>query len=512
MPTQKKHSSLSDISIGDAEVSLEQLIAVAMQGQRVRISSDPDWLAKLNRGRRILEDSLSDGKRIYGVSTSVGYSSGRSVGPEHSQEFAYQIIRQHGCGVGAPFSRQEGRAIVFARLVSLAKGYSAVRPALLEALCRLLNHDLIPVIPSLGSVGASGDLTPLSYLAAVLCGEREAYYDGEVLPAAEALERAGLSLHDFVPKESLAIMNGTAVMTAIGAITVTRFDRTLAACERASALAAEVLYGRSQAFHPTAHALKHHPGQIASAASIRAALDGSRLIDSHKEAGRIIQDPYSIRCSPHVIGAARDASSWMRQVLQRELNSVNDNPIVDPDRGDTIFAGNFYGGHIALAMDLLKTAAASVADLIDRQYALLVDSRLNVGLPETLVGYEGCGLKALQLTCSALAARAVQRSAPDTVLSRPTEVNNQDKVSMGLNAALNAAEVTTLVQQVLATQMIALSNAAALRDETLLSIEGKQFLEAIRMKSPVLTFDRRLDGDLQGLTEMIDQGAVISEP
>ena len=196
MATQKKHSSLSDISIADAEVSLEQLIAVAMQGQRGRISSDRDWLAKLNRGRRILEDSLSDGKRIYGVSTSVGYSSGRSIGPEHSQEFAYQIIRQHGCGVGAPFSRQEGRAIVFARLVSLAKGYSAVRPALLEALCRLLNHDLIPVIPSLGSVGASGDLTPLSYLAAVLCGEREAYYDGEVVPAAEALKRAGLSMSD----------------------------------------------------------------------------------------------------------------------------------------------------------------------------------------------------------------------------------------------------------------------------------------------------------------------------
>ena len=148
----------------------------------------------------------------------------------------------------------------------------------------------------------------------------------------------------------------------------------------------------------------------------------------------------------------------MRQVLQRELNSVNDNPIVDPDRGDTIFAGNFYGGHIALAMDLLKTAAASVADLIDRQYALLVDSRLNVGLPETLVGYEGCGLKALQLTCSALAARAVQRSAPDTVLSRPTEVNNQDKVSMGLNAALSAGEVATLLQQTLATLLVGVSN------------------------------------------------------
>jgi len=512
MPAQKNNALLPEISIADAEVSLDQLIAVALQGQRVKISSDPGWRAKLDRGRQILERSLSAGDRVYGVSTSVGYSSGRSVGPEHSQEFAYQIIRQHGCGVGEPFSRQEGRAIVFARLVSLAKGYSAIRPSLLEALCHLLNHDLIPVIPSLGSVGASGDLTPLSYLAAVLCGEREAYYEGEVLPAEEALRRAGLPVYAFVPKESLAIMNGTAVMTAIGAITVARFDRTLEACERACALAAEILFGRSQAFHPTAHHLKHHPGQIASAAAIRTALEGSRLIDGHKnDAGRIIQDPYSIRCAPHVIGATRDASSWMRQVLQRELNSVNDNPIVDTESEETIFAGNFYGGHIALCMDLLKTAAASVADLMDRQYALLVDSRLNSGLTETLVPYEGCGLKGLQLTCSALAARAVQRSAPDTVLSRPTEVNNQDKVSMGLNAALTAAEITTLLQQVLATQMIALSNAAAQRDEALLSADGKRFLEAIRLNSAVLTYDRRLDGDLKKLTAMIDQEIFIPD-
>ncbi len=506
MPTADKKHGKPDVTIDDGEVSLDQLVAVALEERPVTLSSNDEWLSKLNRGRDILDRSLFAGKRIYGVSTSVGYSSGRSVGPEHSQEFAYQIIRQHGCGLGVPFTVPEGRAIVFARLVSLAKGFSAVRPSLLEALCGLLNHDVIPVMPSLGSVGASGDLTPLSYLAAVLCGEREAYHGGEMLPAGDALARAGLPVHTFVPKESLAIMNGTAVMTAIGALTAERFDRTLAACERACALAAEVLYGRSQAFHPTAHRLKHHPGQIAAAEAIRGALAGSRLTDSHKETGRIIQDPYSLRCAPHVIGAARDALDWARQVLQRELNSVNDNPIVDPEGEETIFAGNFYGGHIALTMDLLKTAGASVADLIDRQYALLVDSRLNVGLPETLVGYEGCGLKALQLTCSALAARAAQRAAPDTVLSRSTEVSNQDKVSMGLNAALNAAEITTLMQQVLATQMVALSNAAALRDETRLSPGGRRWLEIIRSASPVLTYDRRLDSDLQRLTEMIDQG------
>jgi histidine ammonia-lyase len=505
MASDTEHSPAADVVIDDREVSLDQLVGVALAGRRVALSANVDWIAKLNRSRHFLEQSLSQGTPVYGVSTSVGFSSGRSVGPAHSHEFAYQIIRQHGCGLGPPFSEKEGRAIVFARLVSLAKGYSAVRPALLEALCRLLNHDLIPVIPSLGSVGASGDLTPLSYVAAVLCGEREVYRDGGILPAGEALARAGLPVHTFEPKESLAVMNGTSVMTAIGALTAERFLRTLAVCERTSALAAEVLLGRSQAFHPTAHRLKHHPGQIASAAAIRSALAGSRLIDSHQEAGRIVQDPYSLRCAPHVLGAARDALTWCRDVLQRELNSVNDNPIVDPEGGETLFAGNFYGGHVALAMDLLKTSAASVADLVDRQYALLVDSRLNTGLPETLVAYEGCGLKALQLTCSALTARAVQRSAPDTVLSRPTEVNNQDKVSMGLHAALNAAEITTLLQQVLATQMIALSQAAALRDEQRLAPEGRALVAAIRRRCPVLTHDRRLDGDLQALTAMIDQ-------
>lgn len=506
MPAEDNRSSKTEMTIGDQEISLEQLIAVALDGRRVRLTDDAPWRTKLNRGRQLLEQSLAAGERIYGVSTGVGYSSGRGVEPPHAREFAYQIIRQHGCGLGPPFSREEGRAIVFARLVSLAKGYSAVRPALLEALCRLLNHDLIPVIPSLGSVGASGDLTPLSYLAAVLCGEREVYCNGAVVPAGEALARAGLPLHRFAPKESLAIMNGTAVMTAIGVLTAHRLAHTLSACERACALALEVLRGRSQAFHPTAHRLKHHPGQIASAAAIRRALEGSRLVDGDHEPGRMVQDPYSLRCAPHVLGAARDALSWCREVLQRELNSVNDNPIVDPETGETLFAGNFYGGHVALAMDLLKTTAASVADLADRQYALLVDSRLNMGLPETLVAYEGCGLKALQLTCSALAARAVQRAAPDTVLSRPTEVANQDKVSMGLNAALNAAEVTTLLQQVLATLLIALSQAASLRDETRLSPGGQSLVAAIRRCSPLLRYDRRLDGDLHQLTAMIEAG------
>jgi histidine ammonia-lyase len=237
-PSQTDDKS-PEITIDDRDVSLEELIAVAFDGHRVQLSSDKAWTDKLQRCRLALESSLSTGQRVYGVTTGVGGDSCRTIDSEHCQEFAYQIIRQHGIGLGEAFSEQEGRAIVFARLVSLAKGYSAVRLSLLEALCDLLNCGVIPVIPSLGSVGASGDLTPLSYLAAVLIGEREVYYGGEVLAADEALKRAGLNTHHFVPKESLAIMNGTAVMTAIGAITVERFNRTLSACERACALAAE---------------------------------------------------------------------------------------------------------------------------------------------------------------------------------------------------------------------------------------------------------------------------------
>lgn len=507
---QEPFSPQSEIIISDGEVPIEALMAVAFEARPARLSPDPAWTAKLQESRAILERSLNAGHRIYGVSTGVGYSSKHTLDPTHIQEFAYQIIRQHGCGLGDMFSVQEARAIVFARLVSLAKGYSAVPQRLLQALCDILNQGVIPVIPKLGSVGASGDLTPLSYLAAVLAGEREVYYAGGILPAAEALQRAGLGAHHFAPKESLAIMNGTAVMTAMGAVSAVRMKRTLAVCETATALAAEVMFGRSQAFAPLVHRLKHHPGQIAAAGAIRSILADSRMIDSGKDEDRIIQDPYSIRCAPHVIGAARDGLTWVSQVVHRELNSVNDNPIVDLQGGETLFAGNFYGGHIALAMDMVKIAAASVADLLDRQFALLLDARLNVGLPETLVAYQGCGVKALQITSSALTALAVQRSASDTVLSRPTEANNQDKVSMGLNAALNATEVLTLLQQVLAALLVALSNAAALRDETLLSTGSRRLLAGVRAHSPVLTADRRLDHDLQQLSQAIDAGRVFA--
>jgi histidine ammonia-lyase len=478
-------------------------LEVALHSAQVTFAASPAWRRRIARTRQQLDQMLASGACVYGVSTGVGNSSSSAVDQKGVAAYGRAVMEQHGCGVGEPFPEPEARAIVFTRLVGLAKGLSGVRLSLLEALSQLLNHGIAPAIPRFGSVGASGDLTPLSYVAAVVAGEREAFYRGGIVPAAEAFRAEGLRPFEFAPKEILSIMNGTSVMTAVAILTTARLEAIIEVAEKASALAVEVLLGRTQAFDARIHAAKPHPGQIESARRIRRALSGSRLVDPPASDGRPVQDRYSLRCSPQALGAARDAVVWANGVLEIELNSANDNPLVDGKRGEVLFGGNFFGGHPALAMDLVKITAASIADLLDRQFALLVDRHYNMGLPETLVTYGGCGVKGLQMTCSALTALAVQRAASDSALSRSTECANQDKVSMGLNAAVNAREAVELVAGALATELIALSNAAALRDETRLSRAGARLLREVRALSPVLTEDRRLDTDIARLTAWI---------
>ncbi len=504
----KRTDSRTPLVVDSRGFAVSAVADVALGRRRVQLSSSRAWRRRIEAGRRTLEGALAKGRMVYGVSTGVGNNSSRGVPPEDQAGFALCIMEQHGCGVGEPLTPAEARAVVFARLVSLSKGLSAVRPQLLEALAALLNHDIDPVIPRWGSVGASGDLTPLSYVAAVLAGRRTAWWRGRQVASSRALAAEGLAPFDFGPKEPLSVMNGTSVMTAVGILAAERFRRTIEHVERASALAAEVLMGRSQAFAAMVHAAKPHPGQLESARRIRRALAGSRLLDPPEHPGRPVQDRYSIRCAPQVIGAARDALSWAAAVLQIELNSVNDNPLVDPDSGAILFGGNFFGGHPALVMDTIKTAAASLADLVDRQFALLVDEAHNMGLPETLVAYGGCGVKGLQMTCSALTQLTVQRAFPDSALSRSTECANQDKVSMGVQAAVHASESVTTLNQALAAELIALSNAARLRDESRLSPAARELLCDIRRLSAPLEADRPLDADLARLAAWLgDAGA-----
>ena len=496
------------ILIDHHEFNLEQLRQVACLGEDVGLSDQAQWRERMERSRALLDAALEAGRPVYGVSSGVGNSSSVVLGRHEQHDFARRLIRHHGCGLGERFPDPETRAIIFCRVVGLAKGCSAVRVELLQAMCDLLNLGVIPVIPRLGSVGASGDLTPLSYLAAVLMGEREAIFRGELMTAAQALGHADLKPFSVAPKETLAIMNCTAAMTAVAGLTALRLRRVLGLAERSTALLAEVMRARTQPFHPVAHKVKPHPGQVHSAEAIYLALQGSQMVDPERDVGAL-QDPYSIRCAPQVLGAARDALTWVEQVIQRELNSVDDNPIVDPESELILFAGNFYGGHLGLTMDMVKIAASTVADLLDRQLALMLDSRYNHGLPDTLVKYPGQGIKGMQITASALTALTVQRSASDSVLSRPTEVGNQDKVSMGLNAALNAAESVRLLQHVLATLLVALSNAASLRGDERFSPAARVLLARVRECSKVLTADRRLDHDLERLAdELMELGPV----
>ncbi|KAF9567467.1 hypothetical protein EC968_003230 [Mortierella alpina] len=404
-------------------------------------------------------------------------------------------------------------AVMVARLNSLAYGYSGVRWQLLDKLKQLINERVLPCIPAEGSVGASGDLIPLSYLAAVLVGEREVMHEGKLCEAGEVLGRLGIAPLVLAPKEGLALVNGTAVMTGLACLAWRRADYLTRLACRLTALTTIALNGRSAHFDPRLFKAKPHVGQAEAAEWIRLDLTG-RADDSAQR----VQDRYSVRCAPHIIGVARDALVWIRYDIENELNSANDNPLIDPDTGCVLHGGNFYGGHIAFAMDALKTAVANVADLLDRQLALLVDSKFNHGLPLNLSGSVGGraainhGFKAIQIGASAWTAEALKLTMPASVFSRSTESHNQDKVSMGTIAARDCLRVLTLTEQVAAAHTLATVQAVTLRlrDPAVSPVPSvlEKFMHEIRTHSAFVEEDRPLDMDLHAIARWIRQGAV----
>lgn len=487
-------------------LNIEDIVAISSRSVNIVLSHDKQFRAIISRGADFIDRLLREDGVVYGVTTGYGDSCTVAISSEFVNELPRHLYAFHGCGLGEYFNQEQTRAILATRLVSLCKGYSGVSVALLEQITKFLQHDVLPLIPSEGSVGASGDLTPLSYLAAALCGERNVQYAGKTISSAQALTEINVQPLTLRPKEGLAIMNGTAVMTALACLAFSRAEYLAQLATRITAMATMALNGNTHHFDEILFSVKPHAGQQQVAAWLREDLNCDQPPRNEKR----LQDRYSIRCAPHVIGVLVDALPWLRNSIENELNSVNDNPIIDAEHERVLHGGHFYGGHIAFAMDSLKNIIANIADLLDRQMALLVDTRYNNGLPANLSGATGSrtminhGLKALQISVSAWTAEALKLTMPASVFSRSTECHNQDKVSMGTIAARDCLRVLELTEQVVAALLIAVRQGVWLRDiKQTKDNRIAKMQDALAADIPPIKEDRALEPDLRLLLERI---------
>lgn len=503
------------IEFGETAVSVDDVVEIASGRAGATVSSDSAYREWVEAGPAFLNRLLADDGVIYGVTTGYGDSCVTAVPSELVGELPLSLIRFHGCGTGRCLPVEVARAVMAARLASLSRGYSGVTPELLDLLAAFIDRGISPVIPEEGSVGASGDLTPLSYLAAALVGERDVIYDGEIRPAGAAISEAGLSPHQLQPKEALALMNGTAVMTGIACLAFSRAEYLTRLTSRITSFAALALRSNIAHFEPEIFDLKPFTGQQRCAAWIR----GDLADEDPMSISQRLQDRYSIRCAPHVIGVLRDALPQFRLWIETELNSVNDNPIVDPQHERILHGGHFYGGHIAFVMDSMKNAVANIADLLDRQIALLADPKFNHGLPANLSGARAeratisHGFKAVQIAVSSWTAEALKLTMPASVFSRSTECHNQDKVSMGTIAARDCLRVLELTEQAAAAVLLAAVQGLELRlragtlAEDSLEPAIREMRDDVFKEFSFVEDDRPLETELRRFSELIREQA-----
>lgn len=502
----KKNSRQPVVVIDGSNICFNDIISVARDGVAVRISKDKSFVRRMKNTQQMLMESMRRDVPVYGVNTGYGKSCGSRMSLDIALKNGENIFRFHGCGTGEPIGIEETRGAMLCRIICLARGYSGVSVALLQQMADFLNQGITPIVPCEGSVGASGDLTPMSYIGACLAGEREVMYREERMPTIKAMKKAGLKPYKYLPKEPLSMVNGTTTMTGIAALAVERANRIFNAAIHATALSVHALKGNAHHYHPVLAQAKPFPGQAFAAAQIacllQAKVSARKLEDDTLDT---LQDPYSLRCAPQVLGVLCDALSWIRKWVEIEANSSNDNPIFDPATGTVLMGGNFYGGHIAFAMDGLKAALASVADMCDRQTMLLVDPHLSRGLPGDLVrtAPEENGLrhgfKAMSISSSALAAEALKGTMPAASFSRSTESHNQDKVSMGTIAARDAQRICTLTERVLSIHLLAAAQACDIRE----NVKARPLLATtqknIRLVSKPVIEDRPLDVDIESM-------------
>lgn len=502
--------------IDERYITLSEII----NSDKIEISNDKKFIDHINETHNFLINEIKDGKPIYGITTGYGASGKNYVSYEDSKILQTNLFRFHGCGVGKKLSYKVCKYALIARTISLSKAKSGVSIELLKRLEMLIQKDIIPVIPSQGSVGASGDLTPLSYIAAAVAGEREVYYKGEIKDVMEVYKELNITPYTFKPKEALAIMNGTTIMSAIALAAIEEFETILDSMESFVAGMFEVLLGDDTPVADFVHLSKPFSGQIQSAKNIKRKIEGSKL--THGRDDRYdkffadndlnIQDNYSMRCAPQVLGVIRDNLEISKNWVEQEINSVNDNPLIDGVNKKIYTSGNFYGGYVAHAMDTLKICAGNLADLLDKEFALLVDHKFNRGLGENLkLSHEPFyhGFKAMQITLSSLSADVMKNTTAASIFSRPTESLNQDKVSMGTTAANDFSKMIPDLYNMLSVAFIGMAQAVDIRGKDLVSPYLTNIYENIRKDVKPLYEDRRMDFDIEKIYTLIEMKKFI---
>jgi histidine ammonia-lyase len=490
-------------------LSLDEVERVAREPVQVRL--DDGARARVQAARDVVEAVVRERRVVYGITTGFGGLADVVIPADRLRELQVNLIRSHAAGVGEPLDEVETRAIMLLRANVLALGRSGVRPELIELLLALLNCRVHPIIPGLGSVGASGDLAPLSHLALVLVGEGEAVMGGARLAGGAALERAGLQPIVLEAKEGLALNNGTQVQTGIGVLALLRAERVLETLEVAGAMSLEALRGTPDAFEEAIQQARPQPGQLVSASRLRALLAQSEIRESHRHGDPRVQDAYSLRCMPQVHGAARQGLQYVRGVLEVEVNSATDNPLIFAEDGRVMSGGNFHGQPVAQVLDLLALICADLGAMSERRIARLVDPALS-GLPPFLTRDPGVnsGFMMAQIVAAALVSELRLRAQPASVDNVPTDANKEDHVSMGVAAALKARTAVALLETLAALELMTAAQALEFLRPLRPGRGVAVAYERIRAVISAVEQDRELSPDIHAVESLVRAGAFSS--
>jgi histidine ammonia-lyase len=489
-------------------MTLDDLVQIARRGAAVVLTTGAR--ERISRAWQLITRWVTEERTVYGVTTGFGALSDVAISTADTRRLQFNVLKSHAVGVGDPLAAEIVRAMMALRIKDFARGNAGVRIETVEAWMRLLNAGVVPVVPEKGSVGASGDLVPLAHVGIVLIGEGEAEINGRRVPGREALAACGMEPLQLEAGEGLAMINGTQAMTAIGALAVCDAARLAAHTDLAAAMSLEVLMGSKTEFDPRIHRLRPHPGQAVAAENMDRITRNSEIISSHRDCKRV-QDAYTLRCSPQVHGASRDAIAYARQVLQTEMNASTGNPLIYPESGDFLLGGNFHGQPVALALDFMCMAVAELANISERRIERLVNPKLS-GLPAFLVkdGGLNSGFMIAQYVAAALVSENKVMSHPAVVDSIPTSANKEDHVSMGTISARKCREVVHNAENVVAIELLCAAQALDLFTNMQPGAGTQAAYDVIRRVVPHLENDRILSEDVKRIVNLMRRGEILA--